>query len=342
MHIEFIGDTIRRARLAKKMTQERLVEGICSRVTLSRLENGTQTPSRPVLNAILERLDLPADRYYAHLTNEDIALDQFHKEIVDLNVKFERALPQDRPAIRAQALAVHRELERHIPQDDTISRQLILRSQILLGTEDGPYPPALCREMLLTALRLTSPDFSLDCIADGVYTVEEIKILNQIGNTYSDEQNHTMAVTLFAQLYDFIRNHYQNIRTVLAHLDMIAFNYGNALIGIKDYRHALEVAEEAKNLCLQFNKYAMVDGLLAIMAESYHFLGNDELSRELYLQSYYLCKITGDVNGLYYICLDAKKYLNLDLKPQGYPHVSALSPASPPPPPAAQGASFPR
>ena len=35
-----VGDMIRLSRIAKKMTQEELSEGVCSVETLSRIENG--------------------------------------------------------------------------------------------------------------------------------------------------------------------------------------------------------------------------------------------------------------------------------------------------------------
>ena len=36
-----VGDMIRLSRIAKKMTQEELSEGVCSVETLSRIENGS-------------------------------------------------------------------------------------------------------------------------------------------------------------------------------------------------------------------------------------------------------------------------------------------------------------
>ena len=60
-----LGEFIRQRRLDLGLTQEEVCNGICEPITLSRIENGKQTPSRSRINAILQRLDLPDDRYYA-------------------------------------------------------------------------------------------------------------------------------------------------------------------------------------------------------------------------------------------------------------------------------------
>ena len=61
----FLGDYIKQKRLDLGLTQEQLCDGICEPMTLSRLENGKQTPSRNRINALLQRLS-PVS--YTHLT----------------------------------------------------------------------------------------------------------------------------------------------------------------------------------------------------------------------------------------------------------------------------------
>lgn len=59
------GEEIRRLRVEKGITQERLADGICSASSLSRIENGSQVPSRRTFRLLMERLDGP-DYSYAH------------------------------------------------------------------------------------------------------------------------------------------------------------------------------------------------------------------------------------------------------------------------------------
>lgn len=52
---------------------------------------------------------------------------------------------------------------------------------------------------------------------------------------------------------------------------------------------------------------------LEIEAECRHFMGDDEISKELYYQSYYLCKVIGYQVGLEIVKKEAKEYLDLTL-----------------------------
>ena len=82
----FLGEYIKQRRLDLGLTQEQLCEGICEPMTLSRLENGKQTPGRNRINALLQRLGLPDDRYFALLSKNELEMEALQKEIVACNV----------------------------------------------------------------------------------------------------------------------------------------------------------------------------------------------------------------------------------------------------------------
>lgn len=308
----FLGEAIRKRRLALGLTQEQLCEGICEPITISRLENGKQTPSRNRINALLERLDMPADRYFALLSRNELELEALHKQITACNVRFFKANRAEQAAIREAALEAHRELEAIMEADDTISRQLLLRSRVILGKEDGPYSPAEQRAILLDAIRLTHPKFDPEEINLYLYTTDEIKIINQLALTFAAEDDHLGAITIFRQLYNYIHKHFHNIPPIRAHLAMVALNYAQELVVSGQYRKTIEIAEEGRQICLDCGNHHSLPGLLAVTAEAYHFLGEDEKSREIYIQVYYLSKAFGDCSGLEATRADAKKYLNLE------------------------------
>lgn len=78
----FLGEYVKQRRLDLGLTQEQLCDGICEPMTLSRLENGKQTPSRNRINALLQRLGLPDDRYFALLSKNELEMEALQKEIV--------------------------------------------------------------------------------------------------------------------------------------------------------------------------------------------------------------------------------------------------------------------
>lgn len=309
----FIGEVIKHRRLELGLTQEQLCEGICEPITISRLENGKQTPSRNRVNALLERLDMPADRYFALLTKHELEIESMHKQITSLNVKFSQSRKEDKKEVREKALKLHNGLENLADKDDMISRQLILRSRIILGKDDGPYNYDEQRVILLEAIRLTCPSFDLDEISSGLYTTDEIKIINQLALTHVYAGEHMEAIGIYNQLYKYIRKHFHNIPPTRAHLCMVAFNYARELGVVGQYQKAIEIAEEGKRTCLDYGHYLSLPGLLSVLAESYHFLGDHAKSKDYYYQTYYLGKVVGDEHNLQIIHADAMRYLGIDL-----------------------------
>ena len=310
----FLGEAIKKRRLELGLTQEQLCEGICEPITISRLENGKQTPSRNRINALLERLDMPADRYYALLSKNELDIDALQKEIISYNVRFEKATADEKPKIRELALNAHRKLESIIDDDDALSRQFVLRSRVFIGTEEGEYSFEEKIGMLTEAIRMTAPRFDLDDISRGLYTTDEIKIINLLALTYSRAGKSVDAIDIWSQLHKYIRKHFDNIPLTRAHLNMIAYNYARELVLIRQYSKAIEVAEEGRQICLDYGHYLSLPGLLALQAECHYFLGNEDISRNLYHQAYYLAKAIGDNDKLRIIKRKAMDELKLEFE----------------------------
>lgn len=308
----FLGEAIKQRRLKMGLTQEQLCEGICEPITISRLENGRQTPSRNRITALLERLDMPADRYVALLSKHELEIESLHSQITALNVRFSHACADEKPAIREKALQLHEELDDLADKDDMISRQLILRSRVILGKENGAYTYEEQKAILLDAIHLTSHSFDLNEIERGLYTTDEIKIINQLALTYVYEDRHMDAIRIYDQLYKYIHKHFHNIPPTRAHLSMVSFNYAREMLAIGQYERAIEIAEAGRKICLDYGYYSSLAGLLSVMAESYHFLGDDAKSKDLYYQTYYLSKATGNEDGMEITRKEAKEYFALD------------------------------
>lgn len=307
----FLGDMIKRRRMELGLTQEELCEGICEPVTISRLENGKQTPARNRINAILERLDLPADRYYALLSKNETEMEALQKEIIARNLSFVQATGENKSNIRKQIMELHQKLEKLADQDDRIIQQFLLRSTVILGKENDPYTPSEQREILLKAIRLTCPKFNTEEIEKRIYTTEEIKIINQIGISYDNEGRYTEALEIFSHLYEYLQKRYRNTPSVRKSIAMVAFNYATLLDKIKQYDKAIEIAEEGRQMCLNYGHYLSLPGLLEVKAECYFFLEEKEVSKDLYRQAYYLSKALGDESSQKLIRMEAEKYCGI-------------------------------
>lgn len=249
-----LGDYIRQRRQELNLTQEQVCAGICEPVTLSRFENGRQTPSRTRINAILQRLGLP---------------------------------------------------------DDQIAQQFILRSKVLLGGLDKRYSSDERIQMLMQAVQMTIPNFQLSKIEDYLYTLDEMKLVNQIGNAYSLAGDNEKAADIFYRLLQYMRRHLQEMVTSNRMLPLVLYNFARSLDLLERYEESAKVARNGKEACIKYGHYQVLHSCLEIEAECDFFLGKKEESAERYREAFYICKVMGYEDDLQIIRNEAKKYLDI-------------------------------
>ena len=300
----FLGEYIKQKRLDLGLTQEQLCEGICEPMTLSRLENGKQTPSRNRINALLQRLGLPDDRYFALLSKNELEMEALQKEIVACNVT--EKVPEG-----FEKLA---QFEKLADPDDQIAQQFALRSRVLLGRLDGRYTPLEQIDLLMQTIRLTVPRFDLDEIGQSLYSIDEIKIINQIGIAYSDDGQNKKAAEIYYQLLRYVRKHFQETVTSIGVLPLVLYNYARVLDLCGHYEEGAALAKEGQDDCIQYGHYQFLSGFLEIYAECCFFLGRTNESAKAYRQAYYLCDLIGDKENLDITRKEAKEYLGLDFQ----------------------------
>ena len=106
-----IGSYIRQQRADRGWSQAYLCENICEQSTLSRIENNERTPSAAVVNALLQKLGLPAGQFFALLGRDDLAVEKLQKEIRDDTIRFRRTAVEERPQVRTEILEKLEKLE---------------------------------------------------------------------------------------------------------------------------------------------------------------------------------------------------------------------------------------
>lgn len=302
----FIGEIIRQKRTELGLKQCQLCEGICEPTTMSRIESGKQMPGLNTLKNLLQRLGLSDERYYALVSKNEMQIADLQTEIVSANVfkDSQRGLPK---------IA---ELEELADPDDHLLHQFILRSKVSLGKrEDGQivaYSLDEKLDMLFKAIRLTVPNFDIDAIEEGLYSIDEVKVINHIATVYSDLKQHEKAIRIYDQLLQYINKHFQNILQSGGLLPLVAFNYARELDLIGRYTDAIEIAETGWKACTQYGQYRYLAPTIAIIAECNHFFGDDSKSKEYYRQSYYIYKAVDDERGARVITAEAKKYFGED------------------------------
>lgn len=128
MKIMYLGEVVRQQRKKLGVPQDMVCEGLCTPMTLSRFESGRQTPSWDCVVAILQRLGLPDDRYYAQLTRMETKLVLLRKEALAYYKRYEHTLGEDRQQACMNTLETLHKLERCIKEDDHMRHWKFQRS----------------------------------------------------------------------------------------------------------------------------------------------------------------------------------------------------------------------
>lgn len=307
-----IGEVIKKRRKALGLSQRELCEGICEITTLSRIENGRQAPSYNRVKAILQRLDLPDDRYTALLDEDELRLEDLKREAVARVKLVTNASVQDKPKLREEALAAIQMLEA-FAGEDPLTQQAAMGLRVTLGKPEGPYSLEEKLELLLKAIRMTRPKFDLEEINDLRYSKGEMTLIIRIATAYALAGEKRKVLDIYSQLAKYARKHGWDQPRYAGNLVVILNNYARELNIDKRYEEALEIAQMGWNIAIKYNDYWCLGSLLSSQATSYAHLGETEKSKDLYYQTLYLYKALGDSDGITHLKNDARDTLGIEL-----------------------------
>lgn len=303
-----IGLYIKKMREEMDVKQDVLCRGICDRSTLSRIERGRQEPSYYTLKVLLQRLGISEERFQILMGPQEFEIAELQKEIIADNVaeNFSAAI---------QKIERLEQLSQSV--EHPILQQFILRVRALAGYEqDGvrmAYDYRTQREMLTQALELTCAGIHLKNMGRFLLGEDEAKIINQIAITYSEEGNRRQAIEIYRQLIRYVQSHFAGCEVGRVMLPLTAYNYSR-LLGLECcYEEAIEIAKLGRQCCVRYNSCRMLGGLLLNIACCLHELREDEKSRELLVQSYYVYKAMEEERSCKVIQQYAKETFGMEL-----------------------------
>ena len=302
-----IGDCIRQLREEQNVNQEDLCHGLCNKSTLSRIERGCHVPSIGTVALLLQRLGVNEDYLSFLLGTTELEISNLHKEIEALNAqkKYDEAL---------QKIG---QMEQLTDPKDRVMQQFLLRSKALAGhLQDGQrvaYDNLAKREMLLQAIELTHPSFSLDNIGRCLLGIDEIKTINQIAITYSDAGDRRYAIHIYRQLFEYPRSRFYNTEAEVSVLTMLAYNYSTLLGRERRYEECIEYAQMGYEACIKYNKARMLGGLLLNWGYALQKLGQEEESKSKIKDSYHAYRLMQRFPEAENVKKYAKETLGLEL-----------------------------
>lgn len=305
MRATYLGEVVLQRRNHLGLPQEMVCEGLCTPMTLSRFEKGRQTPSRDCVEAILQRLGLPDDRYFAQLTRRETKLIRLRKDVLAAYGRFAQTLGEEQQQALVQTLEKLRNLERCIEKDDHINQQFILGTKVSL---EG-YPSQKQLEVLMDAIHLTSPRFDLDDLSSCLYSANEVVIISKIAIVYSHCGQRKKAIDIYERLLELIQHRTPNH----SYLPLIAYNCARYLAIENRFEEALKFSRLGRQSCIRLGYYYVLPRFLHIEAECHYLMGEISRSKELYRSAFHIYNATLDTGNLELLKMDLKERFNLAL-----------------------------
>lgn len=275
MALYIIGDFLKETRLRKGYTQEEVSFGICTTASLSRIENGVQTPSRYMLDKLLERLGMENNVFNNFVNKDEMefyeAMQLMSRNITDGDVKELEKQIERLEKMTKNALEIEKQC-------------LIWAKGVLVLQQGGSKEVAM--ELLMKAIHITLPMFDGKTpLKNNLLTFDEIIIINSIAILYAKEGKMTEAMKLGYWLMDYMTERIDDGKMKMEKYPAIVFDLSNWLGKTGRFQDALEVADKGINYCIEFGNLVALPLLLFNKACSLAELNDKEHAKEYFTQS---------------------------------------------------------
>lgn len=266
-----IGEIIRHLRKEQNLTQEELADGICSSVTISRIESGTQMPSDRIINQLLERLG--SDLYQTANTSREKRDSETEQQLKRIGTAVNSG-----DLNRASALLSKID---STAITDVRTKQLYILLQSVIALQGGTTPLCEIIELLQQGLALTKKDFCYIHFPDVPLTVTEANLLNALCAARFQNKESAEAMALAEALTENLLRHQQAFRNDLELLLNALINLSQLLENEEAYEDALKICEQAVTISKESPWQVMFAELQYFKAKLLLKLGRKDECREL-------------------------------------------------------------
>lgn len=275
MALYIIGDFLKETRQRKGYTQEEVSFGICTTASLSRIENGVQTPSRYMLDKLLERLGMENSIFNIFVNKGEMEF-------------YEAMQTMSRNITDGDMVELEKQIERlgELLDDSTeLERQYWFWAKGVLLREQGGSTEEVMN-LLMRAIKITLPTFDgMTPLKNNLLTFDEIIIINSIAIVYAKEGKMTEAMKLGYWLMNYMEERIIDGKMKMKKYPAIVFDLSNWLGKTGRFQDALEVADKGIDYCIKFGNLVALPLLLFNKACSLAELNDKEQAKEYFTQS---------------------------------------------------------
>ena len=255
-----MGEYIKRRRKELGIKQIDLCQGICDRGTLSRIELGKQSATKYIFDALMQRLGIVTEHYASFLTTGEFKIEELKHELA--NAAFYRNFEKMNEHIR--------EIEASPEFQNPLVQRLVTHFKTIIMTSEQDHEKNL--ELLRHVICATKPNFNENKIAGLLLSVDEVKIINNIANIYSQQNKHDAASKIYAQLIQNLESAYMDSEEKDRLLTMLFYNYSRALGLDKKYEQSIQIAQNGVKLSLKYGRGIQLARLYVNIAYCLYYL----------------------------------------------------------------------
>lgn len=245
MGVYCVSEMVKRYRKSLCLTQEKLSEGICSVETLSRFENGRQTPGHQVYQQLMEHLGKNTNRVYAVVSGKNFKISDMIAEYEDARNKSEYKKEDE----------ILRELEK-VVDDSLASRQYVMAERAVLDMKRKRISAQEGRVQLRNSLELTAVKPQKEDFERYPFTDYEMLILYYIADTYFTEKRLREGVHFLEKIRKKMISCYCGQEEYLYEEVLITERLVHMNGELGNFRKAVAFAEEALKICRK-EKYSV-------------------------------------------------------------------------------------
>ena len=277
MALRNAGKTIREARLKSGLTQEKMSDGICSALTLSRIENNADGVSPSLFKALMSRTGNPEEVYPVFADFQDF--DCFY------------TLKRSRLYLNSWQLSLsYNELEK-IKSINFANNKFYYQEWLYLISQiqyrSGSSDHMSIYNILIKALHITRPDINLKSIENLFLTNIEIEILIALSHECLYLKDYDTVSVLCSQLLEYINNAYLSFLEQEHFIVCHSIVYTKYLIYLKKYKGALEIINNSRRKAIFNNENEHLLELTFWTAISYFFCGDKKNAKKYFNTTFY-------------------------------------------------------
>lgn len=264
MSVRNAGTTIREARLKAGLSQEKLSDGICSVLSLSRIENGTAGVSPSTFQALMAHAGAPCEAFPIFANRKDfdcfytLKRARFYLDSWQLNDAF-----AELEKIEQMNFA-----ENKYYYQEWLFLQCKLQFRSGLGNHTNIY------DTLLNALYISRPEFDFSDFRSLLLSINEIEILTALAQEALYIDNPELCLEICTQISSYL----ENSQITFLEKDLLlaenAVVYAKFLITTGDYNVALKIAEKFHKKMVENSDHAPLHELTFLSGLAHYYQNN--------------------------------------------------------------------